>query len=126
MEDIRLAATERSPEVVFDFAAHRLSLVGESYPEDASAFYGPLLAALRGYLAESRAAPLAVRIVLRYFNSSSCKALLNLFRLLDRAAGEGRPVVIDWCFHPDDDTLREFGEDFAEDIQHAHFHLRPE
>ncbi len=35
---IVLAATPATPEVNFDFAAHRLVLKGEAYPENAAAF----------------------------------------------------------------------------------------
>ncbi len=45
MDRITLPRTERSPEVDFDFASGRLVLRGESYPEDAAAFFGPLLQA---------------------------------------------------------------------------------
>ncbi len=52
MDRIQIPATSRSPLVDFDFAAGRLLLRGESYPEDAAAFYGPLLQALRACLEE--------------------------------------------------------------------------
>ncbi len=123
MTRIQLAATERSPEVDFDLAAGRLSLRGESYPEDAAAFYGPLLQALRGLLAEPGQAPLTVEVGLAYFNSSSAKALMNLFMPLEDAAAAGRPVTIRWLYADGDDTIAEAGEDFAADFEHATFEL---
>lgn len=41
MQSIRIPAAERTPEVEFDFASGRLSLAGESYPEDTAAFFRP-------------------------------------------------------------------------------------
>jgi len=38
MPRLKIAGTERSPEVDFDFDNHRLRLRGESYPEDAATF----------------------------------------------------------------------------------------
>ena len=45
IDSIHLAATDRSPNVIFDFETDKLSITGESYPEDAAAFFGPLLEA---------------------------------------------------------------------------------
>ncbi len=126
MTRIQIAATERSPEVDFDFETGRLSLRGESYPEDAAAFYGPLLQALRGHLAEGPRAPLSFEVALAYFNSSSAKALMNLFMPLEDAAAAGRPVTIRWRYAAGDDTIAEAGEDFAADFEHATFELAAE
>jgi hypothetical protein len=41
MEPLFIAASPTSPEVDFRFEQHTLSIKGESYPENAAAFYGP-------------------------------------------------------------------------------------
>jgi hypothetical protein len=126
MTRIQIAPTARSPEVDFDFESGRLSLRGESYPEDAAAFFGPLLQALRGYLGASDPAPITFEVALAYFNSSSAKALMNLFMPLEDAADEGRAVTIRWLYAEGDETIAEAGEDFAADFEHARFELVPE
>lgn len=124
MQSISISASERSPEVEFNFAEGRLTLKGESYPEDVAAFYGPLLSALDRWLVEFPATQ-AVRldIELVYFNSSSAKALMNLLLLLEKAGAAGRRVEVNWHFTSDDDTMQEFGEDFSEDLEHVTFNL---
>ena len=123
MENLMIAATERSPEVEFDFAAGRLSLKGESYPEDASAVFGPIFAALEQFVAEAEGREIQFDFNLIYFNSSSAKALMNMFQLLDRAAQDGVRVAVNWFYAPDDETMQEFGEDFSEDLEHVTFNL---
>jgi Domain of unknown function (DUF1987). len=123
MDNLVIAATERSPEVDFDFAAGVLSLKGESYPEDASAVFGPVFTALERYLGEPEGRSLRFDFELIYFNSSSAKALMNMFQLLDRAAGQGAVIVVNWFFAADDETMKEFGEDFSEDLEHVTFNL---
>jgi hypothetical protein len=123
MRHITLARTERSPAVDFDFSTGRLVLRGESYPEDAAAFFGPLLQALREHLLETHASPITFEVELAYFNSSSAKALMNLFMPLEDAAADGRPVTIRWMFCASDDVIQEAGEDFAADFEHARFEL---
>ncbi len=123
MENLVIAATERSPEVDFDFASGRLSLKGESYPEDASAVFGPIFAALERFLDQAEGRDIRFDFNLIYFNSSSAKALMNMFQLLDRAAERGVGIVVNWFYAPDDETMQEFGEDFSEDLEHVTFNL---
>ena len=125
MENIQIKAQERSPEVNFDFANHKLSLKGESYPEDVASFYGPILKDLEKYLNSlDGKGHTEVDIQLVYFNSSSAKALMNFILMLDKAAKVGNKITINWHCHEDDDTMREFGEDFAEDVEAASFNLK--
>jgi hypothetical protein len=123
MENLKIAATERSPEVDFDFARGLLSLKGESYPEDASTVFGPLFAALDRYLSETANPDIRFELELIYFNSSSAKALMNMFQMLEKAGQAGARIVVDWIFAPDDETMKEFGEDFSEDLDHVTFNL---
>lgn len=124
MPSLHLAATDRSPEVDFDFGENRLRLRGESYPEDVSALYGPILDALDGYLGglgSGDACQLNFELV--YFNSSSAKAIMTLLEKLDAAAGRGVAVTITWRYDAEDETMQELGEDFGEDVEHAQFRL---
>jgi hypothetical protein len=123
MENLVIAATERSPEVEFDFEAGTLSLTGESYPEDASAVFGPIFAALEKFLDQAAGREIRFDFRLIYFNSSSAKALMNMFQLLDKAATRGVTIVVNWFYAPDDETMQEFGEDFSEDLEHVTFNL---
>lgn len=120
MQDIYIAATSTSPEVDFRFSADRLSLIGESYPENAAAFYGPLLDALRAYLAQASGRDIEVHVELKYFNSSSTKALFNIFELLHAATG-ANDVRLYWHYDEEDDTILEFGNDLHEDFPEIHY-----
>ena len=68
MPNLKIAATDRSPEIDFDFAAHRLRLKGESYPEDVAAFYGPVFQALDEYLGRLGNGACTFEFELIYFN----------------------------------------------------------
>lgn len=124
MEKLEITTTDRTPLVSFDFEKGRLKLKGESYPEDAAGFYGPVLSALDAYLENLRSGTCRLDLELVYFNSSSAKAIMMLLEKLDRAAADGASVEIYWHYDPDDDTMREVGEEFGEDIEHALYHLR--
>jgi hypothetical protein len=125
MESLFIAASPASPEVDFRFAEHTLSLKGESYPENAAAFYGPVIERLRAYLAECHDASITVNVSLAYFNSSSTKMLFALFEALDDAALAGNAVQLNWYRDEEDDTIQEFGEELRDDFPALQFNDRP-
>lgn len=123
MESLKVAATDRSPSVSFDFDHHHLKIKGESYPEDVSTFYHPIFEALEGYLNDLGDGSCRFDLELIYFNSSSAKAIMMLMEKLDEAAANGAEVEVYWYYDEEDDTMRELGEEFGEDLEHATFHL---
>lgn len=119
MNNLFVAASASSPEVDFRFDEHRLSLKGESYPENAAAFWGVVNGALRDYLqcCNIDAAPgITVNVALAYFNSSSTKMLFAMFEALNNKAGEGLPVTLNWYHDEEDDTIFEFGQELRQDF----------
>jgi hypothetical protein len=123
MKNLTSAATERFPEVDFNAASGILTLRGESYPEDASAAFGPLFSWLNGFLGDDKGPAIRFVFDLAYFNSSSAKALMNIFLLLEKAAAAGRRITVEWRYAEGDETMQEFGEDFSEDMEHVEFTL---
>ena len=118
MTDLHIEATSRTPAVALEGAAGSLTITGESYPEDVTAFYAQLTAALEEFFGGDDAT-LTTQIKLTYFNSSSARALMELLELLDDAAERGATVKVDWFCDPDDDITREFAEDIAAEVSHA-------
>ena len=123
MVDLHIAGSERTPTVDFEFTTGRLSIKGESYPEDASRVFAPIFSALDSYLPKALGQSINFHIELIYFNSSSAKALMNMFLKLDEAAAQGVDITVNWRFLAEDETMFEFGEDFSEDLQHVVFNL---
>jgi len=120
-DDLFIPASGSSPEVDFRFGAHTLSLKGESYPENAAAFYGDIIARTRAYLAGPPDHDVTVDVALTYFNSSSTKMLFNLFAALNDAAETGTRVVLNWYHDVDDDTILEFGAELHDEFAALEF-----
>ena len=125
MQNLYIAPTPSSPEVDFQFDRHALSLRGESYPENAAAFYGDILAQLREYLEQQSGQAIEVHIALAYFNSSSTKMLFNLIGALSSAAEAGNTVALSWYHDEEDDTILEFGQELSEDFPAIDFSCCP-
>ena len=121
MENLYIAPIPSSPEVDFKFDARVLSLRGESYPENAAAFYGDIIARLKQYLARQSGQQIEVNIALAYFNSSSTKMLFNLIEALDDAVDAGNRVRLNWYHDEEDETILEFGEELSEDFPAIEF-----
>jgi len=123
MENVVIQPSERTPEVNFDFVNGRLSIRGEAYPENVSTFFGPILTALQMYLQTKPNHDVVMDIEMEYFNSSSAKALMNIFQIMDEAVEAGIRAVVRWHYNKDDDIMQEFGEDFSEDIRSLNFEM---
>ncbi len=125
MERIIRDASERTPFVDFDYPSGQLVMKGESYPENAAAFFGPLIASLGTFLDTLETTQeVKVDLEMAYFNSSTAKAIMNMFQMLEAAAKRGCNIAITWRYHADDDTMAEFGAEFAEDFKAAQFILQ--
>jgi len=122
MEPLFIAASPTSPEIDFRFDQHTLSIKGESYPENAAAFYGPIIARVQAYLDGCREAAITVNVSLAYFNSSSTKMLFSFFEALNGAAIAGNHVRLNWYHDEDDDTILEFGQELQDDFDALDFH----
>ena len=123
MQPFVSAPTRSTPEVHFDAASHRHRMKGECYPENAAAFFGPLFTWVKSYLAAQPAGPVVFDLELVYFNSSSSKALLDLFEILEQAAVLGTNITVNWRYDKDNDIACECGEEFAEDAKALTFTL---
>lgn len=121
MDNLYIAPTPSSPEVDFKFDAHTLSVRGESYPENAAAFYGGVIQQLRTYLQAQTSATITVNIALAYFNSSSTKMLFNMIEALSDAVRAGNEVTLNWFHDEDDETILEFGQELSEDFPAIRF-----
>src|SRR5882724_8641030 len=106
MDPISIPKTARTPQIDFDFSGNRFVISGESYPEDVSTFYGPLLQSFSDFLSDCEGAEINFRFEMIYFNSSTAKIVMELFEALEEAAVSGsNQVVITWVYEAGDDNI---------------------
>jgi SiaC family regulatory phosphoprotein len=108
MDNIVLQPSPKTPSVNFDAQSGIIELKGRSIPENSLEFYRPLIEWVEKYAAASKAET-NVHIQLEYFNTSSSKCLLDLFKRLETI---GNKVVINWYYEQDDEDMLEAGEDY--------------
>lgn len=125
MQPLIIEGRKDSPAIHFDPERRVLAITGESYPENAAAFYEPVFEWLTDFLAQQGDKPVTVNLQLVYINSSSSKIILNLLDMLDEAVQRGSSIQVFWRYHAQNATLLECGEEFCEDLEALPFHFQP-
>lgn len=108
MDDIRIKGTPKTPTVNFIKTEGKLEIKGRSIPENSIEFYKPLIDWIEGY-SSSPVDKTHVNIQLEYFNTSSSKCILDVFKKLEAINGD---VIINWYYEEDDEDMLEAGEDY--------------
>ncbi|MBM3427580.1 MAG: DUF1987 domain-containing protein [Bacteroidetes bacterium] len=118
MDNLHLAGSNKTPEISFDSTTGILSISGRSIPENSIEFYKPMLAWMEEY-ATSKPENTTLQIKLEYFNTSSSKCLLDIFKKLESIGGK---CNVEWYYEQDDEDMLEAGEDY-EAIVHVPFKM---
>jgi len=111
MENILREGSAKTPAVSFDSTSGILELKGRSIPENSVEFYKPLNDWIDSY-GSTPCDKTVVDIKLEYFNTSSSKCILDLFKKLERINLKGTEVHVNWYFEQDDEDMEEAGEDY--------------
>ena len=111
METISIEGTPKTPTINFDSAQGVLEIKGRSIPENSIEFYKPLVDWLEKYAIKPQGKT-NVNIQLEYFNTSSSKCILDVFKKLEAIHKGGSEVVINWHYEVDDEDMLEAGEDY--------------
>ncbi len=111
MENLTLEGSAKTPTVSFDSDNGVLELKGRSIPENSIEFYKPLNDWIDAYGASPKPNTI-VDVKLEYFNTSSSKCILDLFKQLEKLNAGNTEVKVNWYFEEDDEDMEEAGEDY--------------
>lgn len=111
MTNILLDGSPKTPTVHFDGDTGVLELRGRSIPENSIEFYKPLIDWIDQYARNPRPQT-QLRVQLEYFNTSSSKCILDLFKKLENVRSSGNEVQVLWHYETDDEDMLEAGEDY--------------
>jgi hypothetical protein len=114
MNDFSIPGTQSSPEIQSDWAAGRLLMRGDSYPENSHELFRQVFDWIDRFLVEA-GRPLQLELHLLYLNTSSIKALMDVFDVLEEAHRGGKPVSVVWHYDQRNERVYELAEEFKED-----------
>lgn len=110
-DTFKIDGTPKTPEVVLDPTAGKLLLKGRSIPENSIEFYKPIIDWIDQYK-ESCLDHTEIFVQLEYFNTSSSKCILDVFKKLETIQAMDKKVVVKWFYETDDEDMLEAGEDY--------------
>ena len=122
MNSLLIEPTDSSPGVVFDIKTNRLTLSGESRPENAGKFYTPLITWISDFSETLRSRKEQIKenstvvLVLKfeYFNSTSAKYIVDILLSLKKIAEQGYPIIIEWHYDKRGDDMLDAGKEFSD------------
>lgn len=116
MKNFYLEATPKTPKLSFEYSTGYFEISGRSIPENSLEFYKPLMEWLDTY-SSSPHKDTKMTIRLEYFNTSSSKCLVEIFRKLEKIHKDGNITKVEWYYDEEDEDMQESGEDFREIIK---------
>ena len=112
MEKLKIEPGIKTPEIMFDAFSGTLEIKGKSIPENSVEFFQPVFSWLDEYARQPNAKT-DLLIQLEYFNTSSSKCLLDIFRKLEPLHQSAKSEVrVIWIYEADDEDMMEAGDDY--------------
>ncbi|HKL37702.1 MAG TPA: DUF1987 domain-containing protein [Bacteroidales bacterium] len=116
MESISIEGTTKTPSVKLNPESGVIEIKGRSIPENSIEFYRPIIEWLDEY-AKNPNKNTTVNVQLEYFNTSSSKCILDIFKKLESLKKARNEVKINWYYEEDDEDMLESGEDYESIIR---------
>ena len=118
MNVLHFEKSDDTPGIILDQAKGVFEISGRSLPEDASAFFDPVIDWIREYKKDPNSTT-EFYFRMEYFNTASSKYIQDLIAVLEGISN----IHIIWCYEADDETMEEAGQEFSEMYQ-VPFELR--
>lgn len=114
MSNLTIPGSQSTPTIDGDWDAGLLTLKGDSYPENSFDLFNQVINWVERYLATTDK-PLNLELSLLYLNTSSIRAVMDIFDMLEDAHAEGRSVSVNWHYDHRNERVAELAEEFKED-----------
>lgn len=111
MQNLFIKGNSKTPEVDFNVDTGKLQISGISIPEHTLDFYNPIFSFLEEY-AKSPCSSTEITFNLQYFNTSTSKSFVNVFKILQTIDPKKSTVVVNWCYEKEDEDMLDCGHDF--------------
>ncbi len=113
MNILNITGASDTPRIVMDPGNNHFEITGISLPEDAHDFYRQVFDWLDEFT-KNPSSKISMDVKLKYFNTASSKAILEIFLKLEKIHKKGYDVLIKWHYQEDDEDMLDAGEQYAE------------
>jgi hypothetical protein len=115
MKDLIIEPTNKTPLVEFHLDG-KLTLAGNSYPENVRDFYEPVIT----WVDQLDTDEINLDLIMDYTNTASAKFLLEMLRKFD-ITSRFKTVNINWYYEEDDEDTLEAGQLLEDILTHSNF-----
>lgn len=112
MEKLTIAPTMNSPRITLDPSSGVFEFSGESRPENVRNFYLPVMEWLESY-ASGKPGESTFVFNFEYFNSTSAKYILDIFKILKTISDRTGQLKVRWHYEEDDEDMYEVGMEMS-------------
>ena len=113
IDNLYIHPTDYTPEVVFDSDSGILRIEGESYHEQSTVFYQPIISWLQEYLFQTDRT-VEVHFKISYFNTLTSRRFIDMLQLFEEYDEKHKgQVKIFWHYNASDVDMLESGKEFA-------------
>jgi hypothetical protein len=118
MRKLIIEKSTSTPKVILDPENKIYQISGESRPPDVRDFYTQILSWLDDFSlhlikSDDKKEPVVFNFNFEYFNSSSAKLILDIFKVLAGLRMKGFNIVIKWYFEKEDIDMLETGKEMS-------------
>lgn len=114
MDNLIITQSSSSPAIAADWNTGVISMKGDSYPENSFELFQPLIDWVEAFLAQANR-PLQLDLELVYLNSSSIRAMMDIFDQMEVAQKNGQAVNVRWIYEAANERVGQLAEEFRED-----------
>lgn len=111
MKPLQIEQSSNTPLISLNKEAEEFVFLGKSFPENTAEFYGPVI----DWLEEYKNAPNKSTVLdmqFDYFNTSSAKMILEVFKKIKEIKEAGSEVLVKWRYLSMDEEMQEVGEEY--------------
>ena len=113
MKNFYMEGGDKTPSIKLDAETGEMEFSGKSIPENSADLYEPVMKWIDNYI-KTPAEDTIFVVKLEYFNTSSSKYLLEIFRRFEEMFKTGKKVAVQWYYEWEDEDMQESGDDFRD------------
>jgi hypothetical protein len=113
LRNLIVEPSPKTPKILWNVDSYTFRIEGRSIPEDSVGFYKKLYAWVEDCGPDLNGT-VSFEFQLEYFNTSTSKCLLDLFKMLQKHWERNNQISIKWYFAEDDPDMGETGRDYAD------------
>ncbi|TAE73020.1 MAG: DUF1987 domain-containing protein [Bacteroidetes bacterium] len=119
MENLFIPETNRTPNVRLDSKNGTLEFSGHRcMPETSMIFFAPVNDWINKYIKTTTNKKTEIIFRLEYYNTSSSKSFIDIFKALEKLSIDGKQVILKWFYEEKDEDMEQNADDMKDSLRY--------